>query len=337
MKLKRLKILRHLGLTNFSLFWEKISRNITKEIKPYLFGFRKNTFKPENAIIIFSEARGGSTWIMNILQKNFNSISVFEPLSYNESARNIYRKTKFSFPLYFGEKGSDLVLKNFLDLTLQGKETNSRTLQFNTVKELLVGEKMIVKMINVNLIAPWLADNFKLNYKPLYVVRHPLAIHSSREKYSGQSEKKKNERNLGKYNRKRLVSDSHPYNNYLDELDGATTKFSRYVTEWCIRNKDFVQGKYNDKYQTVYYEDMVLNPQQILKQIEKEWSLEKSLSSTSKESGTTAIGERVLSGEKQLSKWRDYFSEEEKENAQEILDHFDIECYSAYSPFLKNT
>ena len=82
---------------------------------------------------------------------------------------------------------------------------------------------------------------------------------------------------------------------------------------------------------------MVLNPQQILKQIEKEWSLEKSLSSTSKESGTTAIGERVLSGEKQLSKWRDYFSEEEKENAQEILDHFDIECYSAYSPFLKNT
>lgn len=321
---------RKFSLSNYSLYKEKAVRNLTKGIKPLIFKLRNKKFSPEEAFIVFSEARGGSTWVMETLQKNLNAVTIFEPIWGREGPfSKVVKHTKFASPFYISTNESEYVLKNFLNDTMKGKLVGTRALQFNSFQELMNNEKLLLKLVNVNLIAPWFAENFKLKYKPIYVVRHPLAILASRERYIGNYREDANTM-LGKFDRKRLRNKKHPYYNYIEELDKADTKYKRYVTEWCIRNHKFLEGSNNEQFIVVYYEDMVLNPLKILKRIERDWQINTSFGNHTTESGTTAIGEKVYTGRKQLNKWVSFFTDTEKKEFQKILDKFGINTYTAY-------
>ena len=54
------------------------------KFRKYLFDFFvRNKFKAEEGIVIFSEARGGSTWLMEILNNIPNTVVDWEPLHVN--------------------------------------------------------------------------------------------------------------------------------------------------------------------------------------------------------------------------------------------------------------
>lgn len=326
-------LLKNLNSNNKALYFSKASRIITKGCKPVFFRLIDKKFDPADAFVVFSEARGGSTWIMELLKKSLNGITLFEPLyGKDRKFKKILRTYNFRYPFYFADKDTEKALKRYLTDSFAGEVSGKRILQFNTLKDIYSCNNLVVKLVSVNLIAPWFAKTIKLRYKPIYVLRHPLAILASREKYSLYGKEPEGNIHLGPYNRDRLKCDYHPYHDYLDDLDQANNKYSRYVTEWCIRNKDFLNGTYNDDFHIIFYEDMVLRPEQVLENLSNAWDMDLNDVSTRNESGTTDVGDSVYEGQKQLSKWCGFFSDEEKKMMQSVLDRFKVKLYSAYSP-----
>ena len=336
--LRYLKILTKIRLSNLDQYYDKFERNLTKSIKPFWYKYLQKEFKATEAILIFSENRGGSTWIMETLQKQLEGISIFEPLFGWDGKFKKYNH-QFSSPFYFGAKETAPLLKRFLEGTFEGRYTSSHTLQFNSLLQLYNGKKLLVKMVNVNLIAPWVIEEFNFKYKPIYLIRHPLAILASQRKYTSVHRENYSDKKLSGFDLSRLKSESHPYLKYLNIINSADTAYKRFLVGWCIRNKEFLKNSYSKKVIKVHYEDLVLNNKKVLKNIRKEWRMETPEDvemDTSKASGTTAIGEQVLEGHRQLEKWFDFFSDEEKEDFQSIFDQFNITEYNAYDALPSN-
>lgn len=194
---------------------------------------------------------------------------------------------------------------------------------------------MVVKLVNTNLIAPWFVATFKLRYRPIYIIRHPLAIIASREKYHIKNDVVIDER-VEKFNWNRIKSKKHPYWEYKHILDETHTKFERYLAEWCIRNKEFVKGKYSEQVLCIYYEEMILNPKDSWKVIMEEYNLHEYRINYKRRSGTTALNEKSYTAQEQLNKWQRFFSNKKLERLQGIINKFDISTYSAFYPLPKH-
>lgn len=65
---------RFLGIAN-------ILKNIRYSI--ILNGLKRKSFRSENALFIFSDPRGGSTWLMELLEQTPGAASIFEPFHPN--------------------------------------------------------------------------------------------------------------------------------------------------------------------------------------------------------------------------------------------------------------
>ena len=61
------------------------SLRLTNKLKDARFAmikssFRRKDFDPREAVVIFSDPRGGSTWLMEMLEQIPRSTTIFEPL-----------------------------------------------------------------------------------------------------------------------------------------------------------------------------------------------------------------------------------------------------------------
>lgn len=245
----------------------------------------------------------------------------------------------YSSPFYLGADGTENELKNFLNDTLQGKQTSWRTLQFNSFKKIISpSELLCVKMVNVNLIAKWFVSSFNLKAKPIYVVRHPLAILVSRERYNYLNEGNVIDSKVTPFDWNRIKTNKHPYFKYKKEIEMTTTKFELFLTEWCIRNKYFLGDNDQTDFIIVYYEDFVLNPDKIIFKISKQLGLKDNFIKEGfvNKSGTTSLNEQIMDGEEQLSKWMKYFDQNQLANFQRIFNLFDIKEYDAFSAIPKH-
>jgi len=131
----------------------------------------------------------------------------------------------------------------------------------------------------------------------------------------------------------RIKSKHHPYLKYRDVVNCSDTKFTRFLTEWCIRNKDFLKGNYEGQVLVVSYEELVLNEEDTYQKIYGEWGIDFNNyynKAHNQESGTTNLGDKVLSGHEQLRKWMDLFTPNDLEKFQKIFDHFDIKGYTSF-------
>jgi len=325
------RVLSSLNSRNFSLFKSKLSRRVWAPTKAIIFKlFRSKTqFNTKDAIVVFSEARGGSTWVMEQLQLATEGVSVFEPLWGRHGAfKRIAHQ--FSSPFYMGKDSTESLLFEFLKKTMEGKETSWRTLQFNDLKTLMKSNQLVVKLVNTNLIAPWFVSKFDLKHKPIYVIRHPLAIVYSRDTYGSKSSTITNAVE-GPFDWNRIKSDKHPYLEYKELINQYDTKFERYLIEWCIRNASFLNGQHDDRFAVLYYEEILIRPEVVWKEVLENMNLTYKSGTTEKASGTTSLTNKKLKGAAQTEKWMVNFDKATLDNFQRIFDLFEIKTYSVYS------
>lgn len=330
MRLESLKkVLIGYKLKDTDRYLEKITRHILRPLKSFSFNLLNKSFSKKEAIIIFSEARGGSTWLGEVLSKALNAILIFEPLW---GKHGKFKKIAhfYSSPFYLGNSDSEHKLINFLNDTFKGKQASARTLQFNSFKKLLNSKRLIIKLVNVNLITPWFVNHFSFKHKPIYLIRHPLAILSSRLKYG--YDKNIDEKSVGPIDLNRLKCSSHPHYEHLVYLNNLNTDLERYVAEWCIRNQRVIgSGNINKKLTILFYEDLISEAENYYHVFEKLGiSRQDYLKYLNINSKTTTVGENVNNKKAQLSKWEKSFTMEQKERFQKIFDHFNLKIYSAF-------
>ncbi len=288
----------------------------------FLKHFKK--FNPEEQLLIFSDPRGGSTWLSEMLKTIPNTFLIWEPL--NIRYVKIFNNLHFGWRQYIPEEIDWPEAHQALNQILTGKILNEWTLLRNSIKEYQEAQKLIIKFCRGNMMIPWLTRCFNFKFKPVYLVRHPFAVVNSQLKQGGWDREFTG-----------LVIPDMPYNEVYNVhekfLAKLSTKEEALTAHWCITNTvPLTHNKNNVNWITLFYEDLVLHPEAELKKIFKEWDFPTPEMISERyriRSSTTIDPNEVNNPEYQLSKWKKDFSSEQIKKMKAVLEYFNIQHYNA--------
>ena len=188
---------------------------------------------------------------------------------------------------------------------------------------------VLVKICRGNALLPWFVEQFDLKRKPIYLLRHPLAVICSQMEQGGWS-----------FQFTDFQIPEQPFQefysihrNFLATLE---TKEESLLASWCLANKAPLSQK-PSKWITIFYENLVYYPEEELKKIFKEWNLPipENIFNEVRKPSRTVINSDTYLKEKLVSKWRENFNRQELNRYQIILDYFGITVYNTESPFPK--
>ena len=190
------------------------------------------------------------------------------------------------------------------------------TCRHSLLIDFLLADRMIVKFCRANALIPWLTRVFDFTYAPIYLIRHPFAVVASQLKHPAWNP------NFDGYR----IPDC-PYNEFYlrhaDFLASLQDKYEELVSTWCLTNLVPLRNSRNNKsWITVYYENLLFNPEQELGRIFGRWGLplpESILSRVTHPSSSTSDATFQQSREKQLSKWQNFFDKTEIERMMNVL------------------
>lgn len=277
--------------------------------------------------MIFSEPRGGSTWLLELLSNIPNSIVNWEPL---HAKNGVVPNGLFLGNRGFIEKFRSKEYKPFFKKLLELKIHTNWTMSFNSVLTVFNGKVVITKFIQGNQLLPWVVQNFSFKHKPIHLVRHPISTCISQMKmWDAKDDILELPKSIKNPTFKR-------HSNYLKQLN---TKLELNIAIWCISNKYALEHEsINDKWMTIYYEDLLMNPIIQLDVIFKEFGHEYLMNDFDKEkikkpSNTTLEQNLRKNSKDQIEKYLKILNKNELLEIQKILDYFDVKVYKADNPF----
>lgn len=288
-------------------------------------------------IAIFGISRGGTTWFADILTKIPESCLVWEPLfKYNKYRINSFNP--FAFPeqsmVDFGWTPHIPQDQNwpeaefFFKQLFNGKILNLKILRFNDLAKVATSKTFIFKFCFGNLLLPWLVD--LINFKPIVLVRHPLAVVASMTNFGDNFSFAKND--LAYDFRSKKFSTF--YEKYIPLFEHVDSPERRLLIEWIIQYDYLINHPYNNKkWTTVSYEDLYMNPEKKINEIFKE--LDKPVPSNVFDnlrevsfSSNRNHSVEAIKQNKQLSHWKSKFSATQISNMLKFLELAEIDFYS---------
>ncbi|MCW8814872.1 MAG: sulfotransferase domain-containing protein [Chlorobium sp.] len=274
-------------------------------------------------LIVFSDPRGGSTWITELINRIPDTAVLWEPLHLAEV--NLFRKLGFAWRQFIPEDDEWPEAERAFEQVFRGKVLNHWTCRMSSPMDFLRSERMVVKICRANALIPWLTRVFSFRYEPVYLVRHPFAVAASQMKhgswdapFTGYSIPD------GRFN--------EPYRTHADFLLSLGSKEEALVATWCLTNMVPLTHKDNNrKWITVFYENLVLSPGNEIQRIFQRWGLqipENILEHVNCPSATAKENMIDADAQTQLSKWKLLFDQQQIERMLEVLRYFTIDHYS---------
>lgn len=279
-------------------------------------------FDPEENLLIFSEPRGGSTWLAETISRLPNTPILWEPL--HLKGIDHFKKYGFGWGQIIPEDANWKEAETAFRDMLTGKVLNDWLCIASPPFDFLFAKRMLVKFCRANAMLPWLTKVFNFKYAPLYLVRHPIAVVASQLKHGAWNHLPEN-----------FQIPSNRYNDiYLqnhDFLSNLTSKAEALLANWCIMNINTMNNNRNNKdWITVYYEDLITDPAKEMHRIFSTWHLDMPptiLNKISKASKTTKEATFQHSIKDQLEKWKYFFDKSQLEKFDEIFEYFGLNYY----------
>ncbi|HET6724732.1 MAG TPA: sulfotransferase domain-containing protein [Gammaproteobacteria bacterium] len=283
---------------------------------------RINDFDPEGNLLIISSPRGGSSWITDLISTLPKTVVLWEPLHLDASSA--FRELNFCWQQYIPEDANWDEAKQAIERVLRGKMVNTWTCMRGSRHRFLTADKMVVKLCHAVALLPWLTREFNFRFAPIYLVRHPFAVVASQMQWHAWD-----------YEFTGFDIPACPYNEiYRDHaafLTSLKTKAEALVASWCIANLVPLSSARNDaSWITVYYERLLMDPWHEISRIFGRWGLPIPTHISDrirKPSQTTNEATFVKGVERQLAKWKSYFSEDDVKRMMAVLDYFSLNHY----------
>lgn len=280
-------------------------------------------FEPSTTITIFSDPRGGSTWLTEAINTIHKSVVLWEPLAINYCSE--YRNLNFGWRQYIPKNQKWEAAHDAFNGTLKGKGLNHWTGLFEKPKDFVEAEQLIVKFCRGNALLPWFTSQFQLQHQPVYLVRHPFAVVASQIEQGGWN-----------YEFDGFHIPEGPFNDqYLTHkkfLKSIKTKEEALTATWCLTNQVPLTDKgNNEEWITVTYEELLLKPKETIISIFNKWGKEvpqEIFHQLEKKSSTTKDPIENFDEYGRLKSWMKKLSAEQIENMQKVLDYFKVELYS---------
>jgi hypothetical protein len=283
-------------------------------------------FPEDEALLIFADPRGGSTWITELICELPRTALLWEPI--NPELVPAFRALNFTGPgrrQYIPPDDSWPEARRVFSQLLEGKIMNAFLGQKITPSKYLKSDQIIIKFVKGSAILPWLTKKFDLKYEPIYFIRHPFATVSSQLRHGAWGYE---------YNGFSIPDCAHAeiYHRHEEFLSTLNTKEEELVALWAISNKVPLKSERNNNdWITVTYENTLMKPKATLDRISNRWNKKIPKSShkkvrkpsiTSKETG------KIYKSELQIGKWRRNLEKEQIERMNRVLNYFGIKEYN---------
>lgn len=284
-------------------------------------------FKVEDALILTGDPRGGTTWLMEMLARLPGTVINWEPLHHGRGVVPV--GARWGRRPYFppDDRDPDRFASMCDILTFQ--RSTPWTTKHATLEQARDATQVLTKFVRANLLLPWLTTRIAFVRPPVLLLRHPVPTVLSQLRAF----------HLEEQMRPRIkVPDavfSERYSANLDYLNGLTPGLERNVAMWCVNNLSTIRDPRHGKaWVTVHYEDLLLDPQRELSRIALAWGIDPSIFTEGldphKASATTFGSDLRRRPAEQAGKWRDRIEHDQKQRIQNILDHFEVDEYSAF-------
>ena len=278
------------------------------------------SFDINKSIVISSVPRGGSTWFSELLSSDKKAGLIWEPLSL--SFYPDFNKLHFKERQYLSPQLKDNNIYIAFKKVLSGNHLTHGILQRTEVDQLVTSEYLIVKFCRANRLLPWLTNNF--NFKTtIHLLRHPCAVVASQLKFGAWDDIEHS------FTEDELKPDGfiENYYNIIKPINKIEEKLSAI---WCLDNIIPLTQNHENKWKTITYENLLINPEETFKFINIPYTSEIK-NKLYKPSSTTVKGSPVNNNEndivKQLSYWKQTLTQEQINNIITIVKAFQISIY----------
>lgn len=299
----------------------------------FLVPFKKKEHCGNENIMLFSTPRGGSTWLAEILQTVPKTALIWEPLfKYRKHKNNTINpfaypeihSVGFSWNQPIPENAEWDEAYSFFEDLLNKKIVNLKIYRFNNLSKINEAENFIYKFCFGNMLIDWFVKNF--NHKTILFVRHPGAVIASQLKRGWNYTKKNPEYKVGNFKHNEV------YLQYADILKTVKTPEENLAATWALTNLLPLMSHNNDKeWLTVAYENLYMNPENEIARISERLKItfpENILEQINTQSFTSNDKVATADKQKQLNKWKDFFTQKQIDNIFGIINQFNFEAYS---------
>lgn len=309
-------------------------------LKPFEKTLRSKTYQydAQNTICLFSDPRGGSTWMGELLQSMPNSALVDEPLwsgyyqsNYYQPPKNakIKKLSKLNF-FYYQPIPGDAdwpEARDFFNDLFNLKFIQSNLFQETNLKDLQSAEVFLFKINHGKLLMRWLIELFP--FKSIILTRHPCSVVSSQLEYYSFYKVKENPKFTVpncKYH--------ELFQRYAGILETISTPEENLAAIWAIGFLETTQIDINDKVLVVSYESLLKDPSNEWERLHKFLpSLPKEVPVNFSRVSQSSNSEGSVNPEEQLVKWRSKLSSDQVNNILDCVNKFGITTYgSSYEP-----
>lgn len=239
----------------------KIAALLLSFIKYWLVIWRA---KPVNSLVfLFTEGRGGGTWLMEIISETRGDITIFEPWD----GGSYFSDRLFpNNPFPFDHCGDSIAIGKAFRNIQDYNGVKRKNVMFNTFKRIIDNNGATVKFVNKTLVLhdDGLKSYLKL-HKSIVLVRNPVEIIVSRAKYGYLDFKKETVVNFNSWFN---LCDTHILTENKEFLQSLSTNYEYYIAEWCITYGPFIRNEYkDDSVYVVFYKDLLTKTNKIIDQI----------------------------------------------------------------------
>lgn len=263
---------------------------------------RRANFQLSDSLILSGMARGGTTWLFEILSELPGIVPNWEPLN--------------------GPNAGNLANGNLTDL-LTLRERGGWQTDYIRLRHLREPRRVLTKFVRAASLLPALLDAHAFRYKPIVLLRHPIATADSYVRAWGRLEKHKQWQ----------PEPARAYNplffEYETELQSYETELEFRTAVWCLHHRWLLdRPELLNRVQVVRYEELVLDPVATLRPLLTEWSPE--LNQTTfleqfdfrRASSSDFDGSLLADPERQVDKWRSSTDPVLLERCLRIMERF---------------
>ncbi|MCE4599845.1 MAG: sulfotransferase [Desulfurococcales archaeon] len=267
-------------------------------------------------IYISGGARTGTTWLEEMLERGLRGYrSIHEPFSpiFYKEAYNVYKRVDYPTPpymLYVYRGSENPYVTSYVERVMKGRVAGETTAKIRrTIERLgrMRAWRVIVKDINAVRALPYIADRFNAKLYIL-IIRNPgatiasrLHMRASQGRLPTNAELKRSIANT-RAQAERIVELDQGALRVLDRIDNLVELLAvNWALDYLVPLTYAGEGRFN----IVYYEDLVLDPEGELRKLFKLVGEEPivSLDKLYRRLSATIMEKNIDPG-RQLSKWR---------------------------------
>ncbi len=310
---------------NQSFLLRNLKRALVFGILPF-----KN-FALEDSIIVCSEPRSGSTWLVEMLHELHKSTLLWEPIHPKWGVLD--KDIKWKWRLSPDQIEDQDQWKDSFEKILRAKKFTRWTSFHCRAVQVRNANFLIHKFIRANLLLPWLIEHFPLKQKPILLLRHPIDTCQSQLKTFDVDDN--------------VFTDELPASlaaevNQVerDWINALDNRLHFLIALWCLMHRKLAKDlKQIEDVIVVHYENLLLDGpreiSQLLSALNMDEQQNRLLSKLDWDKASLSNFKGDLKSDNEAQAWKNIgkLSSKESDQIQEIFDRFSQRMYRAKSPF----